>query len=193
MPLGCNFKISSIVISSSIARGMNDKFLGAATTLKGGEIVERSCTPIEALFRPLPNAKCNFSWWSINRLIISSSISTPLTTAPSITGLIFANSGETVIDIVPGLTASLGLDGESCKNGIIPWNRVSGDSRSGLSGKISISSFSSSQLSMSVPMRGSRNARSSMSCFLPFASTKFRSMDCSTLIVGILSPCEPVW
>ena len=43
----------------------------------------------------------------------SSSMSTPLTTAPKITGLILANSGETRIEIVPGFTNKRGLGGES--------------------------------------------------------------------------------
>ena len=47
-------------------------------------------------------------------------MSRPLTTAPRMTGLMFANSGDTVIDIVPGFTNNLGFDGESCKKGIIP-------------------------------------------------------------------------
>ena len=99
---------------------MNECLRSTASTLNGGAIVARSWTPIDARFLPLPRAKCNFSWWSIRRLIISSSMSNPLTTAPKITGRMFANSGDTFIEIVPGCTNNLGFGGESCKKGIIP-------------------------------------------------------------------------
>ena len=95
--------------------------------------------------------------------MMSSSSSNPLTTAPRITGLISESSGATRIEIVPGFTAKRGLGGESCKNGIIPWNKVSGESKSGRSGKISISSTSSSHVSISVPINGNLNAKSSTS------------------------------
>ena len=128
----------------------------------------KSWTPIEALFRPLPRAKCNFSWWSINDLMkesISSSPAklTPLTTAPRIIGRMCFNSGDTVNEMSPLVTSIFGFASWSWIKFLIALANVSPDNKSGLLGNISISSNDSVHESISVPSRGKRLERTSMS------------------------------
>ena len=51
-----------MVISSVIISGTKECDSGTVTTLNGAEMVERSCTPIEANLRLRPKVRWSFSW-----------------------------------------------------------------------------------------------------------------------------------
>ena len=56
-PLGCSSNICLIVISSLIIKGTKECDSGTVTTLNGSEIVDRSCTPMEANLRLRPSVR----------------------------------------------------------------------------------------------------------------------------------------
>ncbi len=165
--------------------GTNLKSGPTARYLNGGFTFEMSCTPMDIFFRLRPNPQCKSSCNVIRDLMLLEFRRKPRTTAHARCDLIGLTDFSIVTAMSDFSTSYSGSPVSIPKKPRIALAKPSTLNKSGLSGKNSMSTCSSSMRSMSAPIMGILLRIVSLSAPISFS----RSSYCKVMI-GMLTPFE---